>query len=120
MPSANGIHTVALTGTKFTMEMPFYLDILRRRGLNVLVPDEEQRNFIQNTIHAELGHGIIREDTLHTFQAVLEDLKSRGAEAVILGCTEIGMLINKDNSPLATYDTAIIHAKAAAKFALEN
>lgn len=117
---ADGIRTVALTGTKFTMEMPFYLDILRKRGLNVLVPNEQQGNFIQNTIHEELGHGIIREDTLHTFQAVLQDLKSRGAEAVILGCTEIGLLIRDDNSPLKTYDTALIHARAAAKVALEN
>ncbi|MCE5196585.1 MAG: aspartate/glutamate racemase family protein [Negativicutes bacterium] len=115
---ADGIRTVALTGTKFTMEMPFYRDILQKRGLELIVPQEQQRDFIQNTIHEELGHGIIRQDSLHTFQAILQDLKSRGAEAVILGCTEIGLLIHDDNSPLKTYDTALIHAKAAARLAL--
>jgi len=117
---ADGIKKVVLTGTRFTMELPFYSEILARRGLEVMIPNETQREFIHQTIYEELGHGIIKEDTLKTFQSLLLDMKQQGAEAVILGCTEIGLLINESNSPLPVYDTALIHARAAAEYALKE
>lgn len=117
---ANQVHTVALTGTKFTMEMPFYTEILQKRGLNVVIPDLNQRNEIHRIIYEELGHGIIRSDSLKNFQNILEEVKNRGAQAVILGCTEIGLLINETNSPIPVYDTALIHARAAAEMALRG
>lgn len=85
-----------------------------------MIPNETQREFIHQTIYEELGHGIIREDTLKTFQTLLLDMKQQGAEAVILGCTEIGLLINESNSPLPVYDTALLHARAAAELALKE
>ena len=116
----NQVHTVALTGTKFTMEMPFYTEILQKRGLNVVIPDLNQRNEIHRIIYEELGHGIIRSDSLKNFQKILEEVKNRGAQAVILGCTEIGLLINETNSPIPVYDTALLHARAAAEMALRG
>lgn len=118
--SADGIKKVVLTGTRFTMELPFYSEILTNRGLEVMIPNETQREFIHQTIYEELGHGIIREDTLKTFQTLLLEMKQQGAEAVILGCTEIGLLINESNSPLPVYDTALLHARAAAELALKE
>jgi len=117
---ADGFKKVALTGTRFTMELPFYSEILEKRGLEVMIPNSGQRDFIHQTIYEELGHGILKEDSLRTFQTLLLDMKQQGAEAVILGCTEIGLLINENNSPLPVYDTALLHARAAAEYALKD
>ena len=114
---ADGFNTVGLLGTRFTMEMPFYKDRLTTRGLNVLVPEVDITN-LNGIIYEELCLGIVREPSRQIYVNAIEKLAARGAEAVILGCTEIGMLINDDVSPLPVFDTTDLHAKALVTAAL--
>jgi aspartate racemase len=115
---ADGVSTVGLLGTRFTMEMPFYKDRLAAQGLTVLVPDIDHTN-LNGIIFEELCLGIIREPSRQTYLTAIERLEARGAQAVILGCTEIGMLIDDNTSPLPVYDTADLHANALLAAALE-
>jgi aspartate racemase len=114
---ADGFTTVGLLGTRFTMEEPFYLDRLRERGLEPLVPEVDHTN-LNGIIFEELCRGIVREESRRTYIGAIERLAARGAEAVILGCTEIGMLIDDSVSPLPVYDTTELHAKALVEAAL--
>lgn len=114
---ADGIETVGLLGTRFTMEKPFYINGLKERGLNVLVPDVGITN-LNGIIYEELCLGIVRNASRQTYVEAIQRLAARGAEAVILGCTEIGMLIDDSVSPLPTYDTTNLHAKALVAAAL--
>ena len=114
---ADGIETVGLLGTRFTMEKRFYIDELVRRGLKVLVPDVGITN-LNGIIYEELCLGIVREESRRTYVEAIARLQGRGAEAVILGCTEICMLIDDSVSPIATYDTTELHAKALVAAAL--
>lgn len=114
---ADGIERVALLGTAFTMEMPFYVDRLEAKGLDVLVPEVDRTN-LSGIIYNELCKGIIRDQSRLVYIDTINKLKARGAEAVILGCTEITMLISDDDSPIPTYDTTALHAGAAADFIL--
>ncbi len=114
---ADGMNTVALLGTRFTMEKRFYIDVLEQRGLDVIVPDVGITN-LNGIIYDELCHGVIRDESRRTYVDAIARLQARGAQAVILGCTEIGMLIDDSCSPLPTYDTADLHAKALVAAAL--
>ncbi len=114
---ADGIGKVGLLGTRFTMEKRFYIDELERRGLEVLVPDVGITN-LNGIIYEELCLGIVRDESRRVYVEAIARLASRGAEAVILGCTEIGMLIDDSVSPLPTYDTTDLHAKALVAAAL--
>ncbi|MCB1518015.1 MAG: aspartate/glutamate racemase family protein [Hyphomicrobiaceae bacterium] len=113
----DGFACVGLLGTQFTMEMGFYADILRAEGLDPIVPDIDITN-LNAIIYEELCRGIIRDQSRQTYIAAIERLAQRGAEAVILGCTEIGMLIDDAMSPIPTYDTTELHAKALVDLAL--
>jgi aspartate racemase len=115
---AAGYKTVGLLGTKFTMEKDFYAGHLRSRGLEVMVPGEYGRDLINRVIYDELCLGQVNESSRDAFIDEIGALGLRGAEAVILGCTEVGMLIDDDNSPLPVFDTTAIHAAAAAEFCL--
>jgi aspartate racemase len=115
---ADGIGTVGLLGTRFTMEKRFYIDELERRGLEVLVPDIGITN-LNGIIYEELVKGVVREESRRIYVDAITRLQARGTDAVILGCTEIGMLIDDSSSPLPTYDTTELHAKALVKAALE-
>ena len=115
---ADGIGTVGLLGTRFTMEKRFYIDGLEARGLEVLVPDVGITN-LNGIIYEELCLGIVRDASRQVYVEAIARLKARGAEAVILGCTEIGMLIDDAMSPLPTYDTTDLHAKALVEAALK-
>lgn len=108
---ADGMTTVGLLGTRFTMEMGFYRDRLVARGLTPLIPEVERTN-LNGIIYDELCRGIVREESRRIYVSAIERLAARGAEAVILGCTEIGMLIDDAVSPLPTYDTTELHARA--------
>lgn len=108
---ADGITRVGLLGTRFTMEKAFYRDGLTGRGLDVLVPDVGITN-LNGIIYEELCLGIVRDESRRVYVEAIERLRGRGAEAVILGCTEIGMLIDDSVSPLPTYDTTALHAAA--------
>lgn len=114
---ADGFRTVGLLGTRFTMEMGFYRDRLAARGLVPLVPDVDRTN-LNGIIFEELCRGIVRAESRQVYVTAIERLKARGAEAVILGCTEITMLIDDAVSPLPVYDTTELHAKALVDAAL--
>jgi aspartate racemase len=114
---ADGYDKIGLLGTRFTMEMPFYKDRLVARGLEPLVPEVERTN-LNGIIYDELCRGIVREESRRVYVTAIERLEARGAQAVILGCTEIGMLIDDSVSPLPTYDTTDLHAKALVAAAL--
>ena len=108
---ADGIETVGLLGTRFTMEKRFYIEELERRGLKVLVPDIGITN-LNGIIYEELIKNVVRDESRRTYVDAITRLQARGAEAVILGCTEIGLLIDDSVSPVPTYDTTDLHARA--------
>jgi len=114
---ADGIGKVGLLGTRFTMEKRFYIDELEARGLEVIVPDVGITN-LNGIIYEELCLGVVRDESRRIYVDAIARLAGRGAEAVILGCTEIGMLIDDAVSPLPTYDTTELHAKALVALAL--
>lgn len=113
-----GMHSVGLLGTRFTMEQAFYRERLERAGIWVLVPDQEERDEIHRIIYEELCQGDIRPDSRAVFQAVVDGLATRGAQAALLGCTEIGLLLKQSDTPVALFDTTEIHANAAVAAAL--
>ena len=114
---ADGFETVGLLGTRFTMEMGFYRERLEARGLAVLIPEVDRTN-LNGIIYEELCRGIVREESRRIYVTAIERLAARGAEAIILGCTEIAMLIDDSVSPLPVYDTTDLHAKALVTAAL--
>ncbi|WP_409302267.1 aspartate/glutamate racemase family protein [Pseudomonas sp. KCJK8993] len=115
---AAGTLKVGLLGTAFTMEQDFLKQRLADQGLQVLVPDAEQRLAVHRIIYEELCMGVIREPSRRQYQQVIQSLQARGAQAVILGCTEIGLLLKPEHSPLPLLDTTELHAQAAVAFAL--
>ncbi|MGV3650974.1 MAG: aspartate/glutamate racemase family protein [Devosia sp.] len=114
----DGYERVGLLGTRFTLEQPFYRARLEAAGFTVLVPEVDVTN-LNGIIYEELCRGIVREESRRTYVTAIERLKARGAEAVILGCTEIGMLIDDTVSPIPTYDTTELHARALVAAALD-
>lgn len=117
---AAGLRRVGLLGTRFTMEQDFYVERLRAHGLEVLLPNAEQREIVHNVIYDELCLGRSEPMSRAAYRAIIADLACRGAEAVILGCTEISLLIGPDDSPLPLFDTTRLHAQAAVDFALAD
>jgi aspartate racemase len=114
-----GLVKVGLLGTKFTMEMEFYRKKLEENGLNVLIPEkQETRDYLQYTIKEELGRGIINPDTKQNYISIVKDLVDRGAEGIILGCTEIPMLISQEDFSIPVFDTTKIHSSAIIEYAL--
>jgi len=114
-----GFSRVGLLGTRFTMEQGFYRDRLRdRHGLDVLIPDEGDRAALHRIIYEELCVGVVRDASRQTYRAAIERLALRGAQAVILGCTEISMLVGPADSSLPLFDTTTIHAHSIAQAAL--
>lgn len=115
-----GIKTVALLGTKYTMEQDFYKSKLIDQDLTVLIPDQEDRNVVNQIIYDELCKGIIKPASKQAYLTIVDKLVERGAQGVILGCTEIGLLISQSDRNIPFFDTALIHAKAAAMLAISN
>ncbi len=114
-----GYGRVALLGTRFTMEQEFYRGRMTERfGLEVLIPGAAGRDTVHRIIYDELVRGEIRESSRRAYQAVIDELKAAGAQAVILGCTEIGLLIKPEDSSLPSFDTTELHARAAVDWAL--
>lgn len=114
-----GTVTVGLLGTAFTMEQDFLKERLSAQGLTVLVPDAEERLAVHRIIYDELCVGVINPASRQVYQQVIESLTRRGAQAIILGCTEIGLLIKPEHSALPLLDTTHLHARAAVAFALD-
>ncbi len=118
---AAGYRRVALLGTRFTMEQSFYKGRMTERfGLDVLTPDATGREIVDRVIYEELVRGVIKADSRRQYQAVIAELATAGAEAVVLGCTEIGLLIKPGDSVLPSFDTTKLHALAALDWALED
>ena len=116
---ATGLKTVGLLGTAFTMEREFYKGrLVDKHGLNVVVPDKDDRATVHRIIYEELVGGKVLPASRNAYRAVIERLAERGAEAVILGCTEIMLLVRPEDSPVPIFDTTALHAAAAIEVAL--
>ena len=114
-----GHSTVGLLGTRFTMEQAFYRDRLsERHGLRVIVPGPEDRETIQRIIYDELCLGVVTAESRSRYRGIIETLAAQGAQAIILGCTEISLLVTQEDSTVPLFDTTAIHARAAALEAL--
>lgn len=116
---ANNFKCVGFIGTKYSMELDFYTGRLKRKNIEALIPEEQSdRDIINDIIYNKLTKGIVDADSEKEYVRIIDGLKSRGAQAIILGCTEIAMLINPSNSPLPVLDTTRIHVEEAVKFSL--
>jgi len=113
-----GISRVGLLGTRYTMTQDFYKAKLQERGIDVVIPEEAGVELVNRVIYEELCLGIVKEDSRRQFSAIIDSLKDQGAQGVILGCTEIGLLISQGDSSLPVFDTTYIHAEKAAMYAL--
>lgn len=113
------IEKVGLLGTKYTMTQDFYKSRVTLKGIDVIVPTEEDIEIINNIIYNELCLGIIKPSSRSEYQRIIKNLESQGAQGIILGCTEIGLLISQEDSGLPLFDTTYIHSEKAALFALE-
>ncbi|MFC5592308.1 aspartate/glutamate racemase family protein [Lysobacter niastensis] len=114
-----GFRRVGLLGTRFTMEQDFYRSRLEStHGIEVLVPPQDDRDDVHRIIYDELCQGVIAEPSREIYRGVIARLVERGAEAVILGCTEIGLLVGESDSPVPLFDTTRLHARSAALHAL--
>lgn len=117
----DGFRKVGLLGTKFTMEMNFYRRKLEEYGLEVLIPEkQETRDYIQYTVKEELGIGLINPETKNKYIKIVAELVDKGAECIILGCTEIPMLIGQEDFTIPIFDTTKIHSKAIVDYILST
>lgn len=114
-----GLETVGLLGTRFTMEQDFYRARLRQHGLHVIVPDAVDRDTVHSVIYDELCQGRVTASSRDAYRAIIARLVARGAQAVILGCTEISLLIGDDDATVPLFDTTTLHARAAALRSLD-
>jgi len=113
----HGFKKIGLLGTKFTMEMDFYTNKFEKYGLEVLIPNkQETRDYIQHTIKEELGIGFINPETKTKYIGIVKDLVDRGTECIVLGCTEIPMLISQADFTIPVFDTTKIHSEAIVKY----
>jgi aspartate racemase len=118
---AQGLRRIGLLGTRFTMEEDFYKGRLtQKHGLEVLVPDLGDREIVHRVIYEELCVGHINQASRQQFVTIMERLAGAGAEGIILGCTEIGLLVKEGDSPVPLFDTTRLHAEAAVSYALES
>ena len=116
---ASGYHTIGLLGTNFTMEQDFYRGrLVEQHGLNVLIPDEANRQIVHHIIYEELVLGQVEDASRIEYLRIIDALAARGAEAIILGCTEITMLVQQNHTSAPLFDTTAIHAEAAVELAL--
>lgn len=112
------LHKVALLGTKFTMQEPFYHDKLRAQGIETLIPEQTDRLYIHDAILDEMALEIFKPETKQRFLEIIAQLQQRGAQAIVLGCTEIPILVKPADTTAPLFDTTHIHAQAAVDFAL--
>ena len=117
--AAAGIRTVGLLGTEFVMQQDFYRDRLRSRGIDVLLPSEEQKACIHEVIYNELCAGKLMDESKVKILAIILDLQRAGAQAVVLACTELPLLIRPEDTPVRLFDTMAIHVDKAVTLALE-
>lgn len=114
-----GLGTVGLLGTRFTMEQEFYrARLAERHGISAIVPDPQDRAYVDSVIYTELCCGVISEESRARFRAIIAGLVERGAEGIVLGCTEIPLLVTAEDATVPLFDTGELHARAAVEFAL--
>jgi len=118
--AAAGLETVGLLGTAFTMEQSFYRDRLAGHGLRVLVPTVDDRALVHRVIYDELCVGVVRDDSRDAYREVIDRLVKEGAQGIVLGCTEIELLIGPDDSPVPVFPTTRLHVEAAVELALKD
>ena len=114
----DGVTRVGLLGTRYTMEQDFYREHIEAQGIEVLVPEESDRTCVHDVIFSELCKGIISEDSRDKYLRVIDSLAEQGAQAIILGCTEIALLVQQQHTKVPLYDTAQIHVNEAVANAL--
>ncbi|WFR58718.1 aspartate/glutamate racemase family protein [Anaerocolumna sp. AGMB13025] len=112
---SNRINKAALLGTKYTMEQDFYKSRLTAKGIEVVIPDSQGIEFVNNTIYKELCLGILSESSRTKLLNLIDSIAAQGAQGVILGCTEIGLLIHQKDTKVPLFDTTLIHAQKAAR-----
>ena len=118
---ARGFKKIALLGTRFTMEEDFYKGrLIQKHGLDVIIPDGAARTVIHRIIYEELVVGMIDPVSKSAYQNIIQDLVKQGAQGIILGCTEIGLLVKEEDSPVPLFDTTLLHALAAVDEALKE
>ena len=118
---AKGIQKIALLGTRFTMEENFYKGrLVDNYGLDVIIPGSEEMEIVHRIIYDELCAGIIQSESKQKYKDIIQRLVQEGAEGIILGCTEIGLLVKQEDTPVLLFDTTEIHAKTAVKYALDD
>lgn len=116
-----GIERVSLLGTRYTMELDFFKDRLAWHGITAVVPNDEERDFVQETIFSELAKNIIRPETRDRYLQIIDRMfKHEGARGAILGCTEIPLLIKQSDTSIPVFDTTALHSRAAVAFALQD
>lgn len=115
-----GLKKIALLGTKFTMDNDFYRERLARFGIETIIPNDDERDFVHWSIFEELGKDIFTAETKQKYLEIIQNLNDRGAEGVIFGCTEIPMLLKPEDCPIPSFDTTFLHAQAAVDFALAD
>ena len=116
---ARDITTIGLLGTRFTMKEDFYKGrLVEKHGLNVLIPDKQERADVHRIIYDELVVGDIRSESKARYVEIMQHLAARGAQGIILGCTEIGLLVGQEDIALPVFDTTLIHAQVAVEYAL--
>jgi len=115
---AEGLDTIGLLGTKFTMEKPFYVEGLKRHGIEALVPGKEERDYVNRVVFDELTYGRLLDTSRERYLEVIDGLVGRGAQGVVLGCTEIPLLVTPEHTDVKLFDTAVIHAEKALQHAL--
>jgi len=117
---SKGTHQVGLLGTRFTMEGDFYTGRLKTHGLEVVIPDLPDREIVHRVIYQELVLGKIQTSSRDEFQRIIQSLHLNGAEGIVLGCTEIGLLVKQEDFLLPVFDTTVVHALSAVDVALDN
>jgi aspartate racemase len=117
---ADGLRRVALLATAFTMEQDFYIGRLRDQGLDVITPDDAERAEVHRIIYDELCQDVVLDSSRHRYREVMDHLVQRGAEGIILGCTEIGLLVGAGDASVPLYDTTAIHAEQAVDWMLAS
>jgi len=115
---ANGIRRVGLLGTKYTMTQEFYRDKLTERGIDVLIPEGGDIDLVNRVIFDELCLGVVKPDSKAAYLRVISELQARGAQGILLGCTELGLIVSAEDVSLPLFDTTVIHAKKALELSL--
>ena len=116
----NEIERAGLLGTRFTMQQPFYKERLEQQGIRVLIPKEDDSKTVDSIIFKELCHGQFTDDARKQYLKVIDDLSAKGAQGVILGCTEIGLLVQQEHSALPLFDTTEVHCQALVEWMLNS